>query len=105
MRSSRLEMKTSWADSSIGASIIGVNNRDLETLEMDDTVVSLLPRIPRNCVAVAESGYKTVADVNRAAEAGADAVLIGSELSAALDPARLLAELTSINRSRNARPN
>lgn len=89
---------------SIGATVIGVNNRNLETLEIDDAAASLLPRIPGNCIAVAESGYKTAADVKRAAAAGADAVLIGSELSSAANPANLLRELTSINRMRNARP-
>jgi indole-3-glycerol phosphate synthase len=89
----------------IGATIIGVNNRNLETLEIDDAAARLLPRIPRKCIAVAESGYRTRADVMKAADAGADAVLIGSELSASPDPAALLKDFASINRIRNARPN
>jgi indole-3-glycerol phosphate synthase len=89
----------------LGANVIGVNNRNLETLEIDEAVKRIVPLIPRGCIAVAESGYKTPADVARAAEAGADAVLIGSELSASARPAQLLAELASIKRYRNARKN
>ena len=90
---------------SLGASIIGVNNRNLETLEMGDAAFSLIPHIPRKSVAVAESGYRTRGDVERVARAGADAVLIGSELSASPEPAIVLAGLATVNRSRNARPN
>jgi indole-3-glycerol phosphate synthase len=90
---------------SVGANVIGVNNRNLETLVMDDAATRVLPRIPKSCVAVAESGYRTAAEIRMAAAAGADAVLIGSELSAALRPAQLLAELVSVKRPRNARPN
>ena len=90
---------------SIGTNIIGVNNRNLETLAMDDAATRVLPRIPKSCVAVAESGYRTAAEVRTAAAAGADAVLIGSELSVALRPAQLLAEFVSVKRSRNARKN
>jgi indole-3-glycerol phosphate synthase len=90
---------------SIGANIIGVNNRNLETLEMDDAVLRLLPLIPGKCKAVAESGYRTRRDVMRAAGAGADAVLIGSELSAALRPEALVADLATVERTANARPN
>lgn len=89
----------------IGASIIGVNNRNLETLEIDDAAYRLLPRIPRKCKAVAESGYSTRADVMRAADAGADAVLVGSALSASLTPAELVEDLATVERTRNARPN
>jgi indole-3-glycerol phosphate synthase len=89
----------------IGATVIGVNNRNLETLKIDNAADSVVPRIPRRCVAVAESGYHSVDDVARAAAAGADAVLIGSALSASLRPAELLAQLTTFRRSRNARPN
>ena len=90
---------------SVGANVIGVNNRNLETLVMDDVAVRILPLIPKSCIAVAESGYRTAAEVRVAGAAGADAVLIGSELSAALRPAQLLAELISVERSRNARKN
>jgi indole-3-glycerol phosphate synthase len=63
----------------IGATVIGVNNRNLETLVIDPgTAPRLIPRIPDGCVAVAESGMTTVEDVRPAAAAGADAILVGS---------------------------
>ena len=86
-----------------GARIIGVNNRNLETLEIDvKTVERVLPLIPKSCIAVAESGYTTREDVGKAAAAGADAVLIGSSLSASTDPSTAVASLTGIRKaSRN----
>jgi len=87
-----------------GATIIGVNNRNLETLGVDDTAARLIPLIPRRCVAVAESGYRNADDVSRIAGRGADAVLIGSELSRTPDPALALAQLTSISSTGSARP-
>ncbi|HJU88225.1 MAG TPA: indole-3-glycerol phosphate synthase TrpC [Gemmatimonadaceae bacterium] len=82
-----------------GAKVIGVNNRDLETLEIDpSTVDRILPSIPREIRAVAESGVKTREDVERAAAAGADAVLVGSILSAADDPASAVRELTGVTK-------
>ena len=80
-----------------GARIIGVNNRNLETLEIDEsTVERILPLIPAGIVAVAESGYTSREKVERAAASGADAVLIGSFLSAATDPAAVLKGLLGI---------
>ena len=62
--------------------VVGVNSRNLETLEVDARAVDrLLPHVPHGIVAIAESGMQSVADVERAAQAGADAVLIGSSLS------------------------
>jgi indole-3-glycerol phosphate synthase len=79
--------------------IIGINNRDLETLVIDPTTSErLLPLIPRGVIAIAESGMSTKKDVERVADLGADAVLIGSSLSASSDPAALLDELTSVLR-------
>jgi indole-3-glycerol phosphate synthase len=89
---------------SLNATIIGVNNRNLETLEIDpETSLRILPQIPRGVVAVAESGVKRVADVQRIADAGADAVLVGSELSAASDPESVLRSLTGVARTGGAR--
>ena len=89
---------------SLGADIIGVNNRNLETLEIDpDTATRVIPQIPQSVVAVAESGVKTVEDVKRLAGAGADAVLVGSELSASLDPETSVRSLTGIKRNGSAR--
>jgi indole-3-glycerol phosphate synthase len=84
---------------SAGATIIGVNNRDLESLNVDpDTVARVVPHVPRDCIAVAESGYGSRTSIEAAAAAGADAVLIGSFLSASNDAAALLADLVTVAR-------
>lgn len=84
----------------IGANIIGVNERDLETLEMDAALRErLMPRIPEGIVAVAESGIRDADDVARAASAGADAVLVGSALSASRDPEAGVRALAGVRRS------
>lgn len=77
-----------------GASIIGVNNRDLTTFETDlARGLRLLPRIPADRLAVAESGIRTVADAVQCFAAGAAAVLIGEALVTSPDPARFLLAL------------
>lgn len=82
-----------------GAQIIGVNNRNLETLEIDrDTVKRMIPLVPRECIAIAESGYSTQSEIEEAASAGADAVLVGSSLSAAADPEAMVRALSSVAR-------
>lgn len=82
-----------------GATIIGVNSRDLETLEVDERVPErLMPQIPRDIVGVWESGVHDVDAVRRAADCGADAVLVGSALSRAADPEALVRELASVKR-------
>ncbi len=89
---------------SLDARLIGVNNRNLETLEIDpETSLRLLPLIPREFVAIAESGVKSPADVTSLAEAGADAVLVGSELSASADPEAAVRALTGVARTAGAR--
>ncbi len=88
----------------LGANLIGVNNRNLETLEIDpETSLRLLPLIPRDVVAIAESGVRTANDVERLGKAGADAVLVGSELSASSDPRAAVRSLTGIKRTTGAR--
>lgn len=70
-----------------GARVIGVNNRNLETLVIDPhTAPGLVPSIPPDRIAVAESGMSAIADASAAQLAGADALLIGSAISAATDP-------------------
>jgi indole-3-glycerol phosphate synthase len=54
--------------------------------------------VPADRVAIAESGMATMADVERAAAAGADAVLVGTALSAADDPAAQVAAFAGIRR-------
>jgi indole-3-glycerol phosphate synthase len=86
------------------ARLIGVNNRNLETLEIDPgTATRLVPFIPSGVVAVAESGVKSADDVRRLADAGADAVLVGSELSASTDPESAVWSLARIARNQSAR--
>ena len=89
---------------SFGARVIGVNNRNLETLEIDpETSLRLLPLIPREIVAIAESGVKSAGDVTRLGAAGADAVLVGSELSQSADPEATVRSLTGVARTAGAR--
>jgi len=76
------------------AEVIGVNARDLETLEVDvERALRLLERIPDDRTAVFESGVRDRADVERAVAAGARAVLVGETLMRAGDPERTLREL------------
>ena len=82
-----------------GATVIGVNNRDLETLVIDPGTSSrLLGRVPAAILAVAESGVSARSDVERVAQAGADAVLVGSSISSAADPAEAVRSLTGVRR-------
>ncbi len=77
-----------------GARIVGVNNRDLRTLEVSlDTSFGLVDAIPDDVVAVAESGLRTGEDLRRLREAGYDAFLIGERLMLAEDPGSALATL------------
>lgn len=74
-----------------GADLIGVNNRNLTTLEIDlATFETLRPGIPAGTLAVAESGLEGHGDFLRMARAGADAVLVGSALMRSTDPAAAL---------------
>lgn len=79
--------------------VIGVNSRDLETLHVDTSVACrLLTLIPAGRLAVAESGVSGRSDVERFAAAGADAVLVGSSVSGASDPAAAVGALTGVTR-------
>jgi indole-3-glycerol phosphate synthase len=76
------------------AKVVGVNARDLETLDVDvDRALALLERVPSDRLAVLESGIRTRADVERATAAGARAVLVGETLMRAEDPEATLLEL------------
>jgi indole-3-glycerol phosphate synthase len=64
-----------------GATLVGVNNRDLRTFVVDlEHTLRLRPRIPQECVMVSESGIKCYADVERLEAAGVDAILVGESL-------------------------
>ncbi|MEI7550898.1 MAG: indole-3-glycerol phosphate synthase TrpC [Verrucomicrobiota bacterium] len=79
-----------------GARIIGVNNRDLAVFRTDLGLSErLFPLLPRDVIAVSESGIATRADAARVRAAGAHAVLVGEALMRAPDPVGLLDELRS----------
>lgn len=81
---------------SLGAPVIGINARDLSTFEIDRPAqLALVARAPRDRVVVAESGIHTRAQGAAAELAGADAILVGSALMQAPDPAARLRELVS----------
>jgi len=83
----------------VEGAVIGVNSRDLETLIIEPGVTArLMAAIPAARIAIAESGVTTRADVERVATVGADAVLVGSSVSAAADPAAAVAALTGVRR-------
>ena len=78
-----------------GATLIGINNRDLRTFETDLAVAeSIADRIARPGVTtVAESGIHDPGDAERMSSAGYDAILVGEALVVASDPAETLARL------------
>jgi indole-3-glycerol phosphate synthase len=79
------------------ARIIGVNNRDLRTLEVRiETSEELVDTIPEECVAVCESGLRTHEDLARLRAAGFDAFLIGEHLMTQADPAAALRKLLGL---------
>ena len=77
-----------------GSKIIGINNRNLKTLDVRiETSLELIEQIPDECIAVSESGIRTPGDVAKLRAAGFDAFLVGTSLMLAPDPAAALAEL------------
>ena len=77
-----------------GATIIGVNNRDLKTLEVRiQTSFDLIEHIPESCIAVSESGLRTHHDLQKLRAAGFQAFLVGEQLMLAPDPALALSAL------------
>jgi indole-3-glycerol phosphate synthase len=78
----------------VGASVVGINSRNLATLEVDLAVAeSLRTRVPEGVLAVAESGIRSAADLRRLRGGGFDIFLIGSALMASDDPGQALARL------------
>jgi indole-3-glycerol phosphate synthase len=72
----------------LGADLIGINNRNLKTFEIDlATTEALVDEVPENVLLVSESGIKTLTDAQRVLDAGANAVLIGESLMRAHNPA------------------
>ena len=79
----------------LGVEVIGVNSRNLKTLEVDARVpMDLVRFMPTNVLRVAESGIRTAADVERLLKVGFDAFLIGEALMRQPDPAAALALLS-----------
>ncbi|MBS1840501.1 MAG: indole-3-glycerol phosphate synthase TrpC [Acidobacteria bacterium] len=77
-----------------GAKIVGVNNRNLKTLDVRvETSFELIEKIPEDCIAVSESGIKSHDEIERLRAAGFDAFLIGTSLMLAPDPAAALSTL------------
>lgn len=83
----------------IAPEIVGVNSRNLKTLEVDTKAFAdLIPRLPSSIVRVAESGVSSRADVEFAQKSGANAVLVGEALVKAGDPVAAMRELLGLGR-------
>jgi indole-3-glycerol phosphate synthase len=79
-----------------GARVVGVNARNLRTLEVDrDTFGRVAPTLPATCIRVAESGVRGPRDLMTCAAAGADAVLVGEGLVTAGHPRQAVADLVA----------
>lgn len=78
----------------INPRIIGVNSRNLKTLDVDPKVFAdLIPEIPATCIRVAESGISSRKDVEDAQSAGATAILVGEALVKSGDPISAMRQL------------
>jgi indole-3-glycerol phosphate synthase len=79
-----------------GATLIGINNRDLRTFEMSlDVAINIARLLPREVVAVAESGIRTADDIRKLANAGYRGFLVGEQLMRSPSPGAALSELIS----------
>ncbi len=83
--------------SALDLSLIGINNRDLRTFEVDlRTTLRLRKEIPWGTRVISESGIRTSEDVKRLKEVGIDGILVGEILMRAPDPASKIKELLNI---------
>jgi indole-3-glycerol phosphate synthase len=83
----------------VGARVIGINNRNLKTLQTSlETTEHLAPMVPRDRTVVSESGISSKAEVARLAAYGVHAILVGTHLMRHADPGVALAELTGVPR-------
>ena len=79
-----------------GATVIGINARDLKTLEVDmATFAQVAPSVPDSCVRIAESGVRGPRDLLAYAADGADAVLVGESLVTGGDPQSAVHDLVT----------
>ena len=84
----------------IGATLIGINNRDLTRMTVDlSTTERLLARVPAGATVVSESGIRGAQDVRHLQTLGVDAVLVGEALVTADDPAERLRDLVDAGRA------
>jgi indole-3-glycerol phosphate synthase len=84
----------------LGAGIVGVNQRDLRNFEVDAArAANVVKALDAKALLVAESGISNARDVERCAQAGFDAVLVGEAFVRAADPAALVSSFSSVARS------
>lgn len=85
---------------SLGAKLIGINNRDIEKLELDggtvDKTSELIGIVPKGSVIISESGILTPEDVKRAKDFGVNAILVGSALLLANDLERMYRKMSTV---------
>ncbi len=83
----------------LGANLIGINNRDLRTFEVDISITEMLaPQVDDGITVVSESGIRTAEDVARVRKAGAEAILVGESLMRHPNPIALLREFRGAGR-------
>ncbi|MGO3361945.1 MAG: indole-3-glycerol phosphate synthase TrpC [Corynebacterium sp.] len=88
-----------------GAKVIGVNARNLRTLEVDSGVFTrIVPQLPADVVKIAESGVRTTKDMQAYATAGADAILVGEGLVTASNPGQACRSLVAAGQHPAFRP-
>ncbi len=81
----------------INPDLVGINNRDLSTFEVNlETSLKLRPHVPQGILLVAESGIHSRQDVTRLAQAGVDAILVGEALVTAPDVSARVRELAGV---------
>ena len=86
--------------SDLGARIVGVNQRDLRSFEVDEQrAAQVVSALDPGIIRVAESGFVKVVDVERTAQAGFDAVLVGEAFVRSRDPATLVRKFASVARA------
>jgi len=79
------------------AKIIGINNRNLKTFNVDINVgIELVKDVPKNIIKIAESGVRNLDDIKNIKQAGFDAVLIGETLVKSQDPALLIRKMKAV---------
>ncbi len=87
----------------LGACIVGVNNRNLQTFEVDFENTARLRRlIPKDVITVGESGLKTTTDIAHMCEIGVNAVLVGETLVKSRDPFAMASALVEAGRAQKA---